>query len=111
MELDSNLSNPKGSEELNKNRGKEEADRIYQMPLSNLLIDKNQPRKTFNNKSIEGLAKSIAENGVLQPIIVDKKDNLQKHRIIAGERRFRACLALGVKTIPAIIKAPVVNLA
>lgn len=61
----------------------------------------NQPRTIFDEEKIEELAKSIEENGLLQPINVRKIDG--RFEIIAGERRYRACKKLGLKDIPCII--------
>jgi len=61
-----------------------------------------QPRKQFTEKSISELSRSIAENGVIQPIIVrNSKNGLQ---IVAGERRWRAAQKAGVNEVPVIIK-------
>ncbi|MEG2540421.1 MAG: ParB/RepB/Spo0J family partition protein [Clostridia bacterium] len=69
------------------------------------LIDRNpnQPRKTFNEESLDEMAKSIATYGVLQPLILVKSDG-NRFLIIAGERRFRASLRAGLKRVPAIIR-------
>ena len=68
------------------------------------LIDRNtdQPRKNFEPASLQELANSIKQHGVIQPIIVTKKD--ARYMIIAGERRFRASKMAGLKTIPAIVR-------
>ena len=62
----------------------------------------NQPRRTFPNESIEELAKSIEKYGVIQPIIVSKKDNY--YEIVAGERRWRASKKANLKEIPCIVR-------
>ena len=68
------------------------------------LIDRNpdQPRKKFDENSLEELAASIKSHGVIQPIIVKKVND--RYIIIAGERRYRASRIAGIKTIPCIIK-------
>lgn len=68
------------------------------------LIDNNttQPRKNFDINTLEELAQSIREYGVVQPIIVVK--NGKRYTIVAGERRFRASKIAGKKTIPAIVR-------
>ncbi len=68
------------------------------------LIDNNtkQPRKNFDPVSLEELAQSIREYGVVQPIIVVR--NGKRYTIVAGERRFRASKIAGLKTIPAVIR-------
>lgn len=69
------------------------------------LIDRNpnQPRKTFDEESLKSMANSISMYGVLQPILLVKSDG-GRYLIIAGERRFRASLLAGQKTIPAIVR-------
>jgi len=64
-----------------------------------------QPRKNFDLESIDELASSIAQYGILQPILVTKTDDSHKYIIIAGERRWRASKLAGLSEIPAIIKA------
>lgn len=68
------------------------------------LIDpkKDQPRKYFDKEALEDLANSIAENGLLQPIVVRSYGD-GRYQIIAGERRFRACKMAGLSEIPAIV--------
>jgi ParB family chromosome partitioning protein len=72
-----------------------------------LLIDEvspgeTQPRKDFNDLKLKELENSIRENGVIQPIVVQKKGN--GFEIICGERRWRASRKAGLKKIPAIIR-------
>jgi ParB family chromosome partitioning protein len=73
-----------------------------EIPLELVIADKNQPRKKFDSDSMQELINSVRKNGVIQPIIVQKKD--KKYQIVAGERRFRASKAAGLRFIPAIIK-------
>jgi ParB family chromosome partitioning protein len=62
-----------------------------------------QPRKTFNDASIEELARSVKEHGIIQPLVVTRiGDN--KYRLIAGERRFRAAQKAGLDTVPVVVK-------
>jgi ParB family transcriptional regulator, chromosome partitioning protein len=62
-----------------------------------------QPRKTFNDASIEELARSVKEHGIIQPLVVTKiGDN--KYRLIAGERRFRAAQKAGLDSVPVVVK-------
>ena len=70
---------------------------------NNLIIpNKYQPRKIFDDASIENLATSIKTYGIINPILVRKKDD--KYEIIAGERRFRAAQKIGLNEVPVIIK-------
>ena len=75
--------------------------------LKNLKIievepNREQPRKNFNQEALEELAESIKEYGLIQPIVVTKKDGY--YSIIAGERRWRASKIAGLTEIPAIIR-------
>lgn len=63
--------------------------------------NEGQPRRAFDDEKIAELAQSIKEHGILQPIILNKKDNY--YVIVAGERRWRAAKLVGLKEIPAII--------
>lgn len=75
---------------------------LYELPLSLVQPDKNQPRKTFKN--IDSLAESVKENGVIQPIIITTKKDDGIHYIIAGERRYLASQKAGLTTIPCIVR-------
>ena len=77
-------------------------DSIVEISLSDLRANPYQPRKNFDEESLEELAASIKEHGVFQPIIVKK--SIKGYDIIAGERRYRASKMAGLTTIPAIIK-------
>ena len=78
------------------------ADQIVEIPLDGLRPNPYQPRKIFDEESLEELSNSIKEHGVFQPIIV--KRAIQGYEIIAGERRVKAAQKAGLETIPAIIK-------
>ena len=73
------------------------------IPVSRIAPNADQPRKKFNAETIEELANSIREKGVLQPIIVKKKSE-GTFEIVCGERRFRAATLCGLAEVPAIIK-------
>ena len=68
------------------------------------LIDNNpeQPRKSFNEEKLNELAESIQQHGIVQPLIVQKRD--ERYTIIAGERRFRAARIAGLREVPAIVR-------
>ena len=74
---------------------------IVRIKLNKIIPNKNQPRLDFYDDSIKGLAESIKQNGLLQPVTVRK--NGDKYELIAGERRYRASLLNGVSDIEAII--------
>ena len=70
--------------------------------ISQVEPNREQPRKMFDEDALIELSESIKQYGVLQPLLVQKKDNY--YEIIAGERRWRAAKLAGVKEIPVIIK-------
>ncbi len=76
---------------------------INEIELSKIAINPNQPRREFDEESLNELAMSITEIGIIQPITLRKiSDN--EYQIIAGERRYRASQKAGLKTIPAYIR-------
>ncbi len=75
---------------------------VKYIKLNNIEPNKTQARKKFDDESLQELADSIKEYGVIQPIIVTKKDGF--YEIVAGERRWRASKKAGLETIPAIIR-------
>jgi len=77
-------------------------EKITKISIDLLIPNSHQPRKAFNAESLKELALSIKEYGILNPILVRKKDNL--YEIIAGERRYRAAKMIGLKEVPVIIK-------
>lgn len=79
-----------------------EDDKVVEIPLSQLRANPYQPRKTFDEESIQELAESIRQHGVIQPIIV--RNVLKGYEIIAGERRFRASQYCGKSTVPAVVR-------
>ena len=81
---------------------KEGEEVVHKIKLIDIEPNANQPRRTFNNESIDELAESIKRYGVIQPIIVSKKDKY--YEIIAGERRWRASKKAGLEEIPCIIR-------
>ncbi|MBR5011567.1 MAG: ParB/RepB/Spo0J family partition protein [Acutalibacteraceae bacterium] len=76
---------------------------LIEVKLIDIEPNKEQPRKTFDEKALSELADSIREHGLLQPIIVKPLTN-GTYRIIAGERRWRASRIAGLETVPVIIK-------
>ena len=74
------------------------------LPVSNIVPNKFQPRKNFDEESLEDLTNSIKERGVIQPIIVRERDsNNSQYEIIAGERRWLAAQKAGLHDIPVVI--------
>jgi len=76
---------------------------IIELDIESIEINPFQPRTNFNEETLQGLAKSIKELGVIQPITVRKLD-FNNYQLISGERRLRASKLIGLKTIPAYIR-------
>ena len=77
---------------------------ISKLSISDLIKNKFQPRKIFEEESLQNLTNSIKERGIVQPIIVRKsKDNNSKYEIIAGERRWLAAQKAGLHDVPVVI--------
>ena len=87
------------------NNTNENTNDVKYIPISNIIPNKNQPRKNFSEEQLKELAFSIEKNGVLQPILVRSiKNQPNMYEIIAGERRWRAANIAGIYEIPVIIK-------
>ncbi|MDY3267396.1 MAG: ParB/RepB/Spo0J family partition protein [Phocaeicola sp.] len=76
---------------------------INEIELSKISVNPNQPRREFDPIALQELADSIAEVGIIQPITLRQIDE-NSYQIIAGERRYRASIQAGLKTIPAYIR-------
>ena len=77
--------------------------RVVELPAEKLIPNPRQPRKTFSKEELDGLSRSIASNGLLQPISV-RRTSGGKYEIIAGERRWRACIQAGMRQIPCLVQ-------
>ena len=75
---------------------------VLRIPIELIRPDANQPRQDIDSAGIEELASSIAQQGLLQPVLVRREGN--KYRLIAGERRWRAAQKAGLKEIPALVR-------
>jgi ParB family transcriptional regulator, chromosome partitioning protein len=80
-----------------------DASRVIEVSVNDISPNPHQPRKFFNDEELESLKNSIEVDGVIQPIIVSRKEG-GGYTLIAGERRWRATKLLGKTTIPAIVK-------
>ncbi|MCI8470630.1 MAG: ParB/RepB/Spo0J family partition protein [Clostridia bacterium] len=80
----------------------QENDTLKNLKITEVEPNRDQPRKKFDQEALEELAGSIQEYGLIQPIVVTKKDGY--YSIVAGERRWRASKIAGLKEIPAIIR-------
>jgi len=76
---------------------------IIELDINSIDVNPFQPRTSFNDETLQELATSIKEIGVIQPITVRKLD-FNKYQLVSGERRFRASKLVGLKTIPAYIR-------
>lgn len=88
---------------LNPDPDQEKENRIIYIDINKITPNRKQPRKTFDEESLEELSESIKIHGVIQPIIVKSISN--GYEIIAGERRWRASRLAGLKEMPCIIRA------
>ena len=81
----------------------EEAEKrgVLEIDISLIDVNPDQPRKVFNEEEIQGLAESIKENGLINPITLREKDG--QYQIISGERRFRAFKFLNRDKVPALV--------
>jgi len=75
---------------------------VMEVKITDVMPNKNQPRKSFDEEKLEALSDSIKEHGVIQPIIVTKNGDF--YLIVAGERRWRAAKKAGIKKIPVIVR-------
>ncbi len=94
--LDALFGQPEEDEELQEN------DVLKNLKITEVEPNREQPRKNFDQEALEELSQSIKEYGLIQPIVVTKKDGY--YSIVAGERRWRASKMAGLKEIPAIIR-------
>lgn len=85
-----------------KNNNIEKSDGVFTVKINSVEPNRNQPRKTFNEDALTELSESIKQYGIIQPIVVQKKNDY--YEIIAGERRWRAAKQAGLKEVPVIIK-------
>ncbi len=89
------LSSLIGETKIEKNTNK--------LPIGDLFPNKFQPRKIFDEDSLDDLKKSIKERGIIQPIIVRKSDQNSKYEIIAGERRWLAAQRAGLHEVSVVV--------
>ena len=90
------------NEEIEEKEEIKDGEKITKMKLTEIEPNRNQPRKKFDEESLEELANSIKEYGLIQPIVVAKKEDY--YEIVAGERRWRASKKAGLKEVPVIIR-------
>ena len=89
-------------DKVNLNLENKKDDRLLLIPIEKIFRDENQPRKEFDREKIEELAQSIDKNGLIQPLILTKKDS-ENYKLVAGERRWRAAQIAGLNVLPALL--------
>jgi len=82
--------------------GREESKTILYCGIEEILPNRSQPRKHFDESKLQELAESIKEKGILEPLIVRRVD--QGYELIVGERRWRAAQKAGLKEVPVLVK-------
>lgn len=88
--------------EKNEKKSKNYSDPTNTVPIELIVPNKNQPRKIFSTEELNELASSIKESGIIQPILVRKREDF--YEIIAGERRWRAAQLSKIHEVPVVIK-------
>ena len=83
-------------------KGKSSSNNSSYLPIEHLVPNLNQPRKDFSTDELNSLASSIKETGIIQPILVRKKNDI--YEIVAGERRWRAAQIAKIHEVPVLIK-------
>lgn len=76
---------------------------VQEIAIEDIIPNPYQPRKSFNQEQLQELADSIAEHGVIQPLVVNRTEN--GYELVVGERRFRASQLAGLKKVPVIVKS------
>ena len=99
--LGKGLSSLLGNKEIIQNKTSDDKDLLL-IPIEKIFRDESQPRKEFDKEKIEELAQKKKKNGLIQPLIVTKKD-LDSYQIVAGERRWRAAQITQLKLLPALL--------
>ncbi|PLX26528.1 hypothetical protein C0581_04320 [Candidatus Parcubacteria bacterium] len=79
-------------------------DKVWQIPLSEIVPNAHQPRKEFDHGKLEDLVSSIKKHGILQPLVVTERED-GGYELIAGERRLRASEVAGLVSVPALVRS------
>ncbi len=94
--LSSLLGNKEGLQKISEQKG------LLLIPIEKIFRDETQPRKEFDKEKIDELAQSIKKNGLIQPVILVKRD-LDNYTLVAGERRWRAAQISDLKILPSLL--------
>jgi ParB family chromosome partitioning protein len=84
--------------------GEVEENNLREIPLSSIVPNPKQPRKNFDEQTLNELAESLKSVGLLQPLVVRPLDK-DRYELIAGERRWRAAQLAGLENVPVVIRA------
>jgi ParB family chromosome partitioning protein len=79
-------------------------ERVHELAVDRIQPNPRQPRKSFDTEELQGLADSIAEHGVLQPLVVAQPEGEESYVLIAGQRRLEAARLAGLTEVPAILR-------
>lgn len=82
--------------------GTAEHETLLEIPIDQVHVNPNQPRKLFDSSALQELASSIQASGVIQPVVVRRVNGA--YQLIAGERRWRAARQAGLERIPAVVR-------
>jgi len=91
------------SEDLDRSILQEDNERVHKLLITDIVPNPDQPRREFDQTTLDEMAKSIQQHGVVQPLIVVRHKN--RYRIVAGERRWRAAQQVKLTHLPAIIRS------
>lgn len=100
--IDSLIPDKPAAKSSKRNANNDNSNGVMIMNISKVEPNKDQPRKMFNEDKLHELAESIKQHGIVEPLIVVKKDDY--YEIVAGERRWRAAMIAGLKEVPIVIK-------
>lgn len=89
-------------ENISADKEEDSTDKVRYIKTFDIMPNVNQPRKTFDEEKIQDLANSILQHGVIQPIVLRKKEN--GYEIVAGERRWRAAIKAGLTEVPCLVR-------
>lgn len=89
-------------ENVSTEKDEDSQDKVRYIKTFDIMPNANQPRKTFDEDKIKDLADSIIQHGVIQPIVLRKKD--KGYEIVAGERRWRAAIKAGLTEVPCLVR-------
>lgn len=88
---------------LPESEAKESGQTIHMIPVTQIVPNRNQPRKTFVEEELRDLVESVRRHGILQPVLVRRKSE-DRYELIAGERRFRAATMAQLPAVPAVVR-------